>query len=657
MTGTAEAIPQTGTKITFRSLLLGALLVAPTSLLVAGMEEVYGGRPTYLSVFFHAVLVLIILVGFNALLRVLVPRYAFNRAELLIIYVMMGVSSGIVGDQFMAILIPSLAHPFRYATEANLWETKLWPYLPAHAVVSDPVAVRNFFEGGSTLYLMSNLRPWLVPGLLWASFIAVTQLMCLGINIIMRRQWTDYEKLSFPLTLLPMEITGGGQSSIWRNKLMWLGFGIAAFISIVNELNVHWPVIPPIPVKVHWITFPARWHAAFSNIGTSCYPFVIGIAFLLPSDLTFSTWFFFIVFRLERIFFSALGFPSPYPWTTGGMSQLPAILEQGIGAYIAVVVFALWAGRRHLTWVWNAIWNLPGAKANDAAGVPDPREVTEYRLALGCIVGGLVLSTWFATTLGMSAAVGFIYIILYLIINTAIAKVRAEAGAPTHGFHFAGPDHILLTVVGPSSRSTRQLAGWALFFGFNRSYPGVPMPHQLEGMKMGELVGAERQRVSLAVAVATVVGSFAGVWALLHFCYREGVEQMLAPVKALSPQGWGIATRWMNSPTGPNWVGLEGIVFGFLFACWLMWMRFHFVWWPFHPIGYAIAPDWTTGLIWIPLIVGWLGKSLIMRYLGPRSYQAAVPFALGLIIGEFTMGGFWAVLAMITRHAQYFFWT
>ncbi len=269
MLGTGKEASETRTKITFRSLLLGALLVAPTSLLVAGMEEVYGGRPTYLSVFFHAVLVLIILVSFNALLRLIVPRYAFNRAELLIIYVMMGVSSGIVGDQFMAILIPSLARPFRYATEANLWETKLWPYLPAHAVVSDPVAVRNFFEGGSTLYQMSNLRPWIVPGVVWASFIAVTQLMCLGINIIMRRQWTDYEKLSFPLTLLPMEITGGGQSSIWRNKLMWLGFGIAAFISITNELNVHWPIIPAIPVKFRFISFPRRWMGALNSIGIS----------------------------------------------------------------------------------------------------------------------------------------------------------------------------------------------------------------------------------------------------------------------------------------------------------------------------------------------------------------------------------------------------
>ncbi|MFQ5809827.1 MAG: DUF6785 family protein, partial [Armatimonadota bacterium] len=144
-----------------RSFLLGALLIPAVSLWVAGQENVYGGRPTYLSVFFHAVILLAALVGLNALLRLIAPRCAFTRAEMLLIYIMIGVSSGIVGDQFLAILTPSLAYPFRYATDANQWAERLLPYLPTHAVVSDPLAVRHFYEGDASLYEMANLRPWL----------------------------------------------------------------------------------------------------------------------------------------------------------------------------------------------------------------------------------------------------------------------------------------------------------------------------------------------------------------------------------------------------------------------------------------------------------------------------------------------------------------
>jgi hypothetical protein len=267
------------------------------------------------------------------------------------------------------------------------------------------------------------------------------------------------------------------------------------------------------------------------------------------------------------------------------------------------------------------------------------------------------VSTVCATSLGLPGFVAFVYILLYLVICTAIAKIRAEAGAPTHGFHFAGPDHILLTVLSPSGMSTKQQSAFGLMWGFNRAYTGVPAPHQLEGMKIGEIVGAEPRRVTAALGLATALGCYAGIWALLHLCFREGVEQMGHPVKELSPQGWQMITGWANGTQGANYVGLGGIVAGFLFSWFLMAMRFKFLWWQFHPIGYAIAADWTCGLIWVPLLIGWGAKTLLMRYLGPKATREAVPLFLGMILGEFMVGGFWSLLAMFTRKPQFFFWT
>jgi len=263
----ATAVADNAARLRGRVFVLGALLIPAVTLWVAGMENVYGGRPTYLSVFFHAVILLAALVGVNALIRLVAPRYAFTRAELLLVYIMIGVSSGIVGDQFLAILRPSLPYPFRYATDANQWAETLLPHLPMHAVVSDPVAVRNFFEGDASLYAMANLRPWLVPGLLWAGFIAVTQLMCLSINVLIRRQWTQNEKLSFPLVILPLEMTAPGPASMWRSRLMWSGFALSGLVNVVNGLGVHYPVIPQIPVKNKWWQFSPRWQAALSSTG------------------------------------------------------------------------------------------------------------------------------------------------------------------------------------------------------------------------------------------------------------------------------------------------------------------------------------------------------------------------------------------------------
>jgi len=66
---------------------------------------------------------------------------------------------------------------------------------------------------------------------------------------------------------------------------------------------------------------------------------------------------------------------------------------------------------------------------------------------------------------------------------------------------------------------------------------------------------AERPRLLTAQAVATVLGSFAGVWALLHVCYPEGVEQMQQPVQSLSQAGWRIVNGWLVAPPGPCLTG------------------------------------------------------------------------------------------------------
>jgi len=306
--------------------------------------------------------------------------------------------------------------------------------------------------------------------------------------------------------------------------------------------------------------------------------------------------------------------------------------------------------------VWSAVWH--GAQeTEDRRSAVTAAEAGEYRLAFGALAIGLVLTTAFGASLGMPAGIGLFYIVFYLVINTAIAKVRAEAGAPTHGFHFAGPDHVLLTFTGTRNMTARELSSFALFFGFNRAYTGVPMPHQLEGMKIGEVLGVNRRQMTTAMGLATVLGCYAAVWALLHLCFREGVEQMGEPARRLSPGGWVLIGSWLQQPYTPNWSGLIGIVFGFGFASLLMFMRTRFVWWQFHPIAYAIAADWTTGLIWLPLLIGWGIKGLIMRYQGPKTYRRGLPLALGVVLGEFAVGGLWSLLAMLTRKPQYAFWT
>tara|TARA_Y100000588_G_scaffold355834_1_gene411451 strand:- start:394 stop:753 length:360 start_codon:yes stop_codon:yes gene_type:complete len=82
----------------------------------------------------------------------------------------------------------------------------------------------------------------------------------------------------------------------------------------------------------------------------------------------------------------------------------------------------------------------------------------------------------------------------------------------------------------------------------------------------------------------------------------------------------------------------------------LMWMRQSFLWWPLHPLGYAISANWKTGHIFCSALVAWGLKLLILRFGGAKQYQNLKPFFLGLILGEIVAAGMWLVIDYITGH-------
>jgi hypothetical protein len=93
------------------------------------------------------------------------------------------------------------------------------------------------------------IAAWGKPVLIWSSFICVLLFVMLCLNAILRSRWMDREKLTYPIVHLPLEMTSERQP-IFRSRLMWIGFGIAALIDSVNGLHGFFPVVPEIKVRV-----------------------------------------------------------------------------------------------------------------------------------------------------------------------------------------------------------------------------------------------------------------------------------------------------------------------------------------------------------------------------------------------------------------------
>jgi hypothetical protein len=95
---------------------------------------------------------------------------------------------------------------------------------------------------------------------------------------------------------------------------------------------------------------------------------------------------------------------------------------------------------------------------------------------------------------------------------------------------------------------------------------------------------------------------------------------------------------------------------GYIFTIFLMLLRTRFIWWPFHPLGYALAPTWGMYNLWSCIFIATMAKWIILKQGGLRAYRRAVPFFLGLALGDYVLGSIWSIMSVVLDRPMYQFW-
>ena len=570
------------------------------------------------------------------LLGLMRRHWAFNRAELLLITAMMMLATAIPSRGFTGAAIPAISSVLYYATPENNWVELLVPHIPTLLIVQDEVAIKQFYEGlprGEAI----PWGAWVGPLAWWLLFMAAFYLVLICAMVIMRRQWMDHERLLYPLVQVPLGMIEDGPrpgrvKPFLRNPIMWAGFAVPAILNTINSFSHYYEFAPHIDLN---LPLALGHDAVVLRIRLNYL--MMGLAYFINTGISGSLWFFYLLAKAQEWACTTLGvftteqldaFSHAGP-TTGMLSH------QSMGAMIALVVLGLWTARGHL----KAVWQQAKAGGSTAG------ELLSYRMAVGGLVVGLAVMglwlgqtglPWWAVLLFLGAAFAIFFALTRVIVEAGLSS--AVEGLSGAGFVVSGVGSTALGATGMMALGfTLAWAGDLLVFMMAPCANGIRMLH---GLKVG------RRRVLAMLAAALAIGLLGSIYATLNLGYQYGAlnlhRQYFSGLFALEP--FRFAARFIETPTGPYWLGWLWNGVGAAVMAGLLWARHHLLWWPLHPIGYVASGTWILGNIWFSIFLAWLIKSIVLKYMGPGGYRSTRWFFLGMILGQFASGGAWLVV-------------
>ena len=416
--------------ISKRTVLIGILLIVINTYWLAYAEMLWHtAHLTTVALSVNVLFTLLIITWLNAAVRRVAPSAELSQQEMLVIYSMVAVGSAFTGHDNMPRLMGLMPYAHRFASPENDWRALFFHHLPNWLIISDSNTVQNFYEGNRNFFTDGYLEHWITPILSWSIVIFLLMVIFLCLTTILRQQWVENEKLSYPIIQIPFEITARS-SAVYGKRLSVIGFAIPVAIGLINGLHGVLSSVPQIVTDYDLnLYFTQKPWNALGSLPIRFNSLMIGIAFLLPLDLLFSCVFFYFVNKAQLLIGSAAGVQN--------VPGYPFFGEQGAGALFALLVVACWSGRKHISHVFYQVFR--SERMRDTAE-PIPRKWSVITL---CICVLLLMS--FCVQAGMSVWAFIDFIGHTYIIVVGLPRMRAELGPPVHGIGYVTPQYLIVS--------------------------------------------------------------------------------------------------------------------------------------------------------------------------------------------------------------------
>jgi len=647
---------------------IGARAVGVGALLCAGVAALNAYLETALGVHFvggtqlplGAVFVLLVLVlGFNGpvkkwnahLPRPLVP------AELVAIYSMCGVAALISTPGNENSFLTTGASLFYFSNRSNGWAKLFYHYIPRH--FAPGWDGQNFNRQVIDKLYLGGVSAGQVPWHAWAVMLTGWSIFSLFLygwlfftTLLFRRQWVENEALSFPLVQLALDMVEpaadgtAAPGTFWQSRLMWMGFGIACVFHLLRGMNFYFPDWPPIGSfqgNQLVLSLPDKPWSAMGAVDIEFFFGAAGIAYLLTREVSFSFWFFYVATVFQLVVATQLGF-SPGLLPADSYTGQPTFISFGAaGGWLMMAAMLIYSARLELRrWFRAAL--LPNPQFE--AGEPFSARFTVGGF-LGCALG---LSAWCDFS-GMNPIPAILFWGVYAVVALVLARLVVESGAIFPQVAFSTQDLLTKAMVGTPALGPATITHFAVLqpstFADMRSNL---LPAFLHTLKMGHDLDLKKdglRRLMSATALAVAISFAVSIVTILTTMYsRGGLATYGWFTQGAGQQSFGAAASSIaqNSRVEPvNWLF---IAIGAVTVLLLTMARARFLWFPFHPLGFLVASSYSTRRLAFSFFVGWLVKTLILKFGGSKAVQDFRPFAIGLILGNATAMMIWMVFGL-----------
>jgi len=588
-------------------------------------------------------------------------------SEILVIWAMTALFATISYGGLAESFFVNITAPERFASEGYRWAEALQPFLPDAWYPSDPDTVKLLYDGLPDAREMNYGEiaagiPWIswLPVLgVWSVFILASYFVMICLMRLFGRQWVVNERVTFPMLRTPQimgkALDDGQSGQLWTNRFLLWGLALALCLHAVNGLSKYYPVIPEIPTLILAGKYFPKFglFSGFHKLKLAIVPAFIGFAFLTTRQISFSLWGFHILAGLLFGLLYVLGWQLPEAalGTTFGPDLARPEAAQTIGAYVIFFIFLVWLARHHLKEVW--ICSVRPVCAPFISGAPEsaeaPKEWTPPIWPLwGTVLGLLFLAVW-CWYFGLPPLAALLLPGAFFIVMLVTARAVCQGGIPFLTLT-AAPSDGLTGLFGSGFFGSAGIAATAvmqkvLFLDVKDSV----MPTLFHSCKVSER-SIKRRMVIGALGLSLVLAVAAGFAVMLMLCHKYGIRELnLDWATQTVIANYESAQRLVDVPTGPNkWMiiysSAGAVVMGLLIFCY-----YRFPWWPLHPIGYLVCYSDTLKILWFSMFLGWLCNHLCLHYGGTKLYNKLRFLFVGLILGDFLSGGFFAALGAWTR--------